>query len=42
MDKENTKYEDIKAIEQILGQLGIPHPKYIASVLVSNGIGVKG
>ncbi len=41
MDKENTKEKDIKAIENILSQLGIPHSEYIASVLASNGIGVK-
>ena len=38
---ENTKNYDIKKIESILSQLGVQYPEYIASVLVSNGIGVK-
>ena len=40
MNKEIQNY-NIKSIESILSQLGVQHPEYIASVLVSNGIGVK-
>lgn len=41
-EQRDSKNDDVREIVKILGGLGVQHPEYIASVLVNNGIGVKG
>ena len=41
-EQKDSKNDDVREIVKILGGLGVQHPGYIASVLVNNGIGVKG
>lgn len=41
-EEQRDSKDDVREIMKILGGLGVQHPECIASVLVNNGIGVKG